>query len=161
MSTQPVYIVSATRTPIAKYGGSFKELTPADVSVPAARAAISRAGLLPSHIDETLWGHGRQAGGGPNTARQVAIRAGVPVESPAATLNQACASGMLTMINAWRNIQLGDSSVVLCGGVEVMSRTPYYLMDARWGARMGHKKVIDGMYLDGFHCPLSCEYRLH
>ena len=62
---------------------------------------------------------------------------------------------MLTLINAWRNIQLGDSSVVLCGGVEVMSRTPYYLMDARWGARMGHKKVVDGMYLDGFHCPLS------
>ena len=152
---EPIYICGPSRSAIGSFGGTLKNLWPADLSEPVAKAALERAGAHPDIVDETIWGHGRQAGGGPNTARQVAIRAGVPVTSPAYTVNQACASGMLTIANAARLIKLGEAHVVLAGGVESMSNTPYYLLDARWGMRMGHREVTDGMYRDGFFCPLS------
>ncbi len=153
--TEAIYICGASRSAIGGFGGTLKNLWPADLSEPVAKAALARAGATPDMVDETIWGHGRQAGGGPNTARQVAFRVGVPVTSPAYTVNQACASGMLTVGNAARLIKLGEADVVLAGGVESMSNTPYYLLDARWGMRMGHKTVTDGMYRDGFMCPLT------
>lgn len=156
MSTfPPVWIASPVRTPIGRFGGTLASLSAADVATVAARASLQRAGIDPGAVDETIWGHGRQAGGGPNTARQVSVRAGVPVTSPALTLNKACGSGMLAIVDAYRHIVLGDAEVVLAGGVESMSNTPYMLPRARWGYRMGHAELVDGMYKDGFHCPLA------
>jgi len=102
-----------------------------------------------------IFGHGRQAGGGPNTARQIGFRAGVPVDRPAFTVNQACASGLQAVLSAARAILLGEAKVVLAGGTESMSNTPYFLPRARWGYRMGNAEIVDGMYQDGFNDPLS------
>ena len=155
MSNDPIWICGPSRSPIGKFGGTLSPLLPADLSVPVAQAAMRRAGADPSIVDETIWGHGRQAGGGPNTARQVSIRAGVPNTSPAYTINKACGSGLFAIVNAARTIRLGEASVILAGGAESMSNTPYMLPRARFGHRMGHAEVVDGMYRDGFFCPLA------
>jgi len=149
-----VVILSAARTPIGKYGGSFRDLHPAELG---AVAAIERAGLTPADIDEVLIGHGRQAGSGPNPGRQVAHRAGIPHGAAAQTINKACASGLQTIVSAAQSILLGESAVVLAGGIESMSRMPYLIdsIDARWGHRMGNFTLVDAMYRDGFQCPLS------
>src|SRR5690606_16690371 len=134
-----VFVVGAARTPIGRYGGTLKSVHPAQLGAVAARAALERAGLSGSDVDEVFIGHGRQAGSGPNPGRQVAVRAGVPVEAPAQTINQACASSLSAVALGAQAIELGQSSVVLSGGVESMSRMPYLLDsdDARWGHRMG------------------------
>jgi acetyl-CoA C-acetyltransferase len=150
-----VYVLSAVRTPIGKYGGSLAEWSAPDLGVAAAQAALERAGVNPGEVDEVIFGHARQAGNGPNPARQVAVRAGLPVEIPAYTANQACASGLKAIALGHGQIQLGRSQVVLVGGVEAMSRVPYFLSGARWGARIGHQQLVDGMYQDGLLCPLS------
>jgi len=155
MSESPLFVCGPSRSAIGKFGGGLASLMPADLSVPVAQAAIARAGATPDLIDETIWGHGRQAGGGPNTARQVGIRAGVPKESPAYTLNKACGSSLFAIVQAARSIKLGEGAVILAGGAESMSNTPYMLPRARWGYRMGNAEVVDGMYRDGFYCPLS------
>src|SRR4029077_14387346 len=123
-----------------KYGGSFRDLHPAELGAVAARAAIERSGLTPADIDEVLIGHGRQAGSGPNPARQVGKRAGVPDSVPAQTINKACASGMQTIATGAQSIVLGEAEVVLAGGIESMSRMPYLIDagDARWGHKMGN-----------------------
>jgi len=149
-----VYILSAVRTPIGKFGGSLASLTAADMGVVAAKAAIERAGVQPDQIDETIFGNARQAGGGPNPARQISIRSGVPQEAPAFTVNKACASGMKSIALAYQSILLGDANCILAGGTESMSRVPYYL-EARWGFRLGNQELVDGMYRDGFFCPLA------
>ena len=151
---QAVYILSAVRTPIGKFGGSLASLTAADMGMVAAKAAIERAGVQPDQIDETIFGNARQAGGGPNPARQISIRSGVPPEAPAFTVNKACASGMKSIALAYQSILLGDASCILAGGSESMSRVPYYL-EARWGFRLGNQDLVDGMYRDGFFCPLA------
>ncbi len=153
--TDPIYLCGPVRSPIGKFGGGLKTLMPADLSIPVARAAIERAGASLDVVDETIWGHGRQAGGGTNTARQVSVRAGIPKESPAYTVNKACGSSLFAIVQAARTIRLGEGQVILAGGVESMSNTPYLLPRARWGYRMGHAEVIDGMYQDGFQCPIS------
>lgn len=155
MSLQDVYILSAVRTPIGKFGGSLASLTAADMGVIAARAAIERAGIQPGQVDETIFGNARQAGGGPNPARQVSIRSGVPQEVPAFTVNKACASGLKSIALAYQSILLGDANCILAGGTESMSRLPYYLDGARWGYRLGNQELVDGMYRDGFFCPLA------
>jgi acetyl-CoA C-acetyltransferase len=109
----------------------------------------------PADVDETILGMGRQAGSGPNPARQVSVAAGVPQEVPAYTVNQACASGLQTVALGASLIQRGDAHVVLAGGMENMTRVPFYLERARLGYRLGDAKVVDGMYRDGFHCPLA------
>jgi acetyl-CoA C-acetyltransferase len=154
MTLQAVYILSAVRTPIGKFGGSLASLTAADIGVVAATAAIERAGVHPDQIDETIFGSARQAGGGPNPARQISVRSGVPQEAPAFTVNKACASGMKSIALAYQSILLGDASCILAGGTESMSRVPYYL-EARWGYRLGNQELVDGMYRDGFFCPLA------
>lgn len=152
---QAVYILSAVRTPIGKFGGSLASQTAADMGVVAAKAAMERANVRPDQIEETIFGNARQAGGGPNPARQISVRSGVPEEVPAFTVNKACASGMKAMALAYQAILLGDSSCILAGGTESMSRLPYYLDGARWGYRLGNQEVVDGMYRDGFFCPLA------
>jgi acetyl-CoA C-acetyltransferase len=157
MPSADVVILSAARTPIGRYGGSFKDIHPAELGAVAARAAIERAALTPEAIEEVLMGHGRQAGSGPNPARQVGHRAAIPHSAPAQTINKACASGLQAIVSGAQSIALGESSIVLAGGIESMSRMPYLIdaVDARWGHRMGNFTLVDAMYRDGFQCPLS------
>jgi len=150
-----VYILSAVRTPIGKFGGSLAAFTAADMGVVAAKAALERAGVQPQQVEETIFGNGRQAGGGPNPARQVSIRSGVPQEVPAYTINKACASGMKSISLGYQEIAVGNLDCVLAGGTESMSRLPYYLDGARWGYRLGNQELVDGMYRDGFMCPMA------
>ena len=150
-----VYILSAVRTPIGKFGGTLASLTAADMGVIAAKAAMERAGVEPAQVEETIFGNARQAGGGPNAARQISVRSGVRQEVPAYTVNKACASGMKSIALAYQAILLGDANCILAGGTESMSRVPYYLDKARWGYRLGNQEVVDGMYRDGFFCPLA------
>ncbi len=150
-----VYILSAVRTPIGKFGGSLASMTAADMGVVAAKAAIERAGIEPAQVEETIFGNARQAGGGPNPARQMSIRSGVPQTVPAYTVNKACASGMKSIALGFQEIVTGNLDCVLAGGTESMSRLPYYLDGARWGYRLGNQELVDGMYRDGFFCPLA------
>ncbi len=149
-----VFILSAVRTPIGKFGGSLASLTAADMGVVAAKAAMERAGVQPDQVEETIFGNARQAGGGPNPARQISIRSGVPESVPAFTVNMACASGMKSVALAAREIADGNLDCVLAGGTESMSRLPYYV-EARWGFRLGNQELVDGMYRDGFFCPMA------
>ncbi len=151
---RPVFVLSAARTPIGKFGGAFASLTAADLGEAAAKAALERSGLPPAAVDETIFGHARQAGGGPNTARQVSHRAGVPDSVPAFTVNKACASSLKAITLGALTIAAGENDVVLAGGTECMSATPYLLPRARFGMRMGDAEVVDAMYRDGFLCPL-------
>jgi acetyl-CoA C-acetyltransferase len=150
-----VFILSAVRTPIGKFGGSLVSMTAADMGVVAAQGALQRAGVQPEQVEETIFGNARQAGGGPNPARQISIRSGVPQEVPAYTVNKACASGVKSIALGYQEIAVGNLECVLAGGTESMSRLPYYLEGARWGYRMGKQEVVDGMYRDGFFCPLA------
>ena len=150
-----VYILSAVRTPIGKFGGSLASLSAADLGVVAAKAALERAGVQPQQVEETIFGNARQAGGGPNPARQISIRSGIPQEVPAYTVNKACASGIKSIALAFNEIATGDLECVLAGGTESMSRLPYYLEGARWGYRLGNQELVDGMYRDGFFCPMA------
>jgi acetyl-CoA C-acetyltransferase len=154
MASRDVFIVGAARTPIGKYGGALRNVHPAELGAVAARAAFERAGITPDAVDEVLIGHGRQAGSGPNPARQVGRKAGVPDRAPAQTINKACASGMQTIASGAQAILLGESEVVLAGGIESMSRMPYLVdsEDARWGHKMGNVTFVDAMYRDGFTC---------
>src|SRR5882672_6936693 len=154
-SLNDVYIVSAVRTPIGKFGGTLASQTAADIGVVAARAAMDRAGIQPQQVEETIFGNARQAGGGPNPARQISIRSGVPQEVPAYTVNKACASGIKSIALGFQEIAIGNLDCVLAGGTESMSRVPFYLDGARWGYRMGHQELVDGMYRDGFFCPMA------
>ncbi len=149
-----VLIAGAVRTPIGAFGGELRPLSAVDLGKHAVEAAMERAGMPPTAIEEVVMGHSRQAGCGPNTARQVAIGSGIPVATPAFTVNQACASGMKSIILGAQSIALGLADVVVAGGMESMSNTPYLLPTARWGARLGHAELLDGQYKDGFMCPL-------
>jgi acetyl-CoA C-acetyltransferase len=164
------YIVSAVRTPIGNFGGSLKDLTAVDLGVIAARAALARAfgeapaervpgtdepeWRFPWRIDELIFGQARGAGTGPNPARQIAWRAGLGEDVPAFTVNMACASGLRAVLLGWQQILLGEAEIVVAGGTESMSRVPY-LVEGRWGVRLGHRPLIDAMYRDGFLCPIS------
>ena len=147
--------MSAARTAIGKFGGSLASLTAVDMGVVAAKTAMERAGVRPDQIEETIFGNARQAGGGPNPARQISVRGGVPQDVPAYTVNKACASGMKTIALGFQEITTGNLDCVLAGGTESMSRLPYYLDGARWGYRLGNQELVDGMYRDGFFCPLA------
>jgi acetyl-CoA C-acetyltransferase len=152
---ESVYIVSAVRTPIGKFGGSLLDFTAADMGTIAARAAIERAEVKPEYVEEVIIGNGRQAGGGPNVARQIGYRSGVPETSPAYTVNMACASGIKCIALGYEDIVMGRANCVLAGGTESMSRLPYFVENARWGFRMGDQTLVDAMYRDGFMDPLS------
>ena len=150
-----VYLLSAVRTPIGKFGGSLASLSAVDMGVVVAKAAIERAGIQPQQVEETIFGNARQAGGGPNPARQISMGSGVPQEVPAYTVNQACASGLKSIGLAFQEIATGNLECAVAGGTESMSRLPFYLDGARWGYRLGNQELVDGMYRDGFFCPLA------
>jgi acetyl-CoA C-acetyltransferase len=150
-----VVVAGAARTPIGKFGGALAGLTAAQLGALAAAEAMRRAGIGPDQIQDAAFGCARQAGGGPNVARQVSYRAGIPQEVPAFTVNMACGSGLKAIDYAFRAVRDGDADVVLAGGTESMSRVPYLLTGARWGYRMGQQAAVDGMYQDGFNCPLA------
>ena len=139
-----VVITHAVRTPIGKFMGSLSELSSADLGVHAVKGLLARSGLDPALVGEVLVGNGRQAGGGPNVARQISVRSRVPVTTPAWTVNMACGSGLKAIDLAWRAVRDGEAEVVLAGGTESMSRVPYLLTGARWGYRMGDQAAVDG-----------------
>lgn len=149
------HIVGAVRTPIGKFGGALAHLTAVELGTLAVKAALESAGLSPQEVGLLVAGHARQAGNGPNPARQVSIASGIPQEVTAWTLNQACASGLSAIEQAHKAILLGEADVVVAMGMESMSRVPYMLENARWGLRLGHDQIIDGMYRDGFLCPMA------
>jgi acetyl-CoA C-acetyltransferase len=171
--TKPVYIVSAARTPIGKFGGLLADFTAPDLGVIAVRGALERAFGLPLppertpgepaaksvasvawHVDEVIMGNARPAGVAPNPARQIAWRSGLGDDVPAFTINMACASGLRAIVLAWQEILLGQAHIIVAGGAESMSRVPY-LLEGRWGFKMGNQPLVDAMYRDGFLCPLS------
>jgi len=152
MSTDTA-LVAPVRTPIGKYGGALSALTAVELGAAAARAVLERSGV--EQVDAVIFGNARQAGGGPNPARQIVRQAGLPNSVPGWTVNQACGSGIRAILDAHAARVLGDARSVLAGGTESMSRVPYMLEQARWGTRMGHLDVTDGMYRDGFNCPLA------
>lgn len=169
----PVYIVSAVRTPIGKFGGMLVDFTAPDLGVIAVRAALERAfgepqsiermpgqpaatgqRRVPWHVDELIFGNARPAGVGPNPARQIAWRSGLGDDVPAFTVNMACASGLRAVILGWQQIRMGEAAIIVAGGAESMSRVPY-LVEGRWGFKMGNQPLVDAMYRDGFMCPIS------
>jgi acetyl-CoA C-acetyltransferase len=147
-------ILEGARTPIGRFLGSFSEIGAVELGTMAAVEAMRRAGIEPEQVDQTIFGHARQAGNGPNTGRQVSVRAGVPVEVSAYNVNIACGSGMKAVQLAAQQIQLGDAEVVLAGGMENMTRVPFVLDRMRSGYRMGDATVYDAMYRDGLLDPL-------
>jgi acetyl-CoA C-acetyltransferase len=151
---EKIFLAGAVRSPIGKFGGGLAGTTAVDLGAHVSRAALKRAGVRPGQVDQAILGHARQAGCGPNPARQVSVACGMPVERPAFTVNQACLSGMQAIFAAIRAIHAGEAEVVLAGGMESMSRVPY-LLESRWGHKMGHQTLTDAMYRDGFLDPIS------
>jgi acetyl-CoA C-acetyltransferase len=147
--TRKVVIASAVRTPVGSFGGALKSLSAVDLGVVAAKEAIKRAGIKPEDVDEAVLGCVLQAGLGQNVARQIVIGAGCPETVPAMTINKVCGSGLRTVSLAAQMIKAGDVDIVLAGGTESMSNAPFLLNEARWGARMGDKKLVDEMIKDG------------
>jgi acetyl-CoA C-acetyltransferase len=150
-----VYLVSPLRTPIGKYGGGLSSLSAADLGVLVVKAVLDRTGVDPSSVAETMMGCARQAGGGPNVARQISFRAGLGEAVPAMTINMACGSGLRAIDLAFRAVRDGEAEAMVAGGTESMSRVPYMLTAARWGQKMGAQEVTDGMHKDGFFCPIA------
>jgi len=163
MSTAPnglreVVVTHALRTPIGKYLGSFADLSAADLGASVVTDLLDRAsaaGLDRERVGELVLGNARQAGGGPNVARQVGVRSGLPKSVPAYTVNMACASGLKAVALATEGIRIGRTDVAVAGGTESMSGLPYLLPRMRSGYRLGHAEVVDAMYKDGFLCPLA------
>jgi acetyl-CoA C-acetyltransferase len=154
MSTPRVLLAGAVRTPIGRFGGALAASSAAQLAGQAAVAAIERARVPREAIDEVLLGHARQAGNGPNMARQVVRRAALADTVPAYTINKACASGLQAIVSAAQGVRLGDSQVVLAGGVEHMTSIPYLATAVRWGQKLGDEPLVDAMYRDGYLCPL-------
>ncbi len=149
-----VAILEAKRTPIGKFLGAFRNHSAVKLGADVTRAAIASSGIAAGAVDEVWFGHARQAGNGPNPARQVSVRSGVPETVPAYTVNAACGSGLKAIALGADSIRLGRASVVVAGGMENMSQVPFLLDRAREGYRLGHAPLIDDMYRDGFLCPL-------
>ena len=159
-----VVIVSAVRTALGTFGGSLKDISAADLGALVIKEAVNRAGIAPEKIDEVLMGNVVQAGLGQNIARQAAVKAGLPVEVPAMTINKVCGSGLRTVSLAAQMIKAGDADIIVAGGMENMSQGPYVLKTARYGQRMGDGQMIDTMVNDaltdafeGYHMGITAE----
>lgn len=152
MSARPIYLAAPLRTPIGRFGGSLTSLTAPKLAATCLKAAVAKS-ALPADI--VFMGHARQAGAGPNPARQATVFAGLGENTPAITVNQACASGLASIIAAAEKIAVGRAVNVWAGGVESMSNTPFLLPAARWGMKFGNQTVVDGMHQDGFFCPMA------
>ncbi|MBM3976240.1 MAG: acetyl-CoA C-acetyltransferase [Planctomycetes bacterium] len=154
-ATRRVVITHALRTPIGRYLGAFADLSAADLGASVVKSLLARSGIDAAAVTELVFGNARQAGGGPNVARQVAVRAGIPVERTAWTVNMACGSGLKALNLAVDSIRLGRAEIAVAGGTESMSGLPFFLPNFRRGYRLGHAPVVDAMYKDGFACPLA------
>ena len=150
-----VVVTHALRTPIGKFLGAFADLSAADLGASVVASVLARSGLDPAEIGEVYFGNGRQAGGGPNVARQVSVRGGIPETVTATTINMACGSGLKSIGLGADSILLGRNRVVVAGGTESMSGLPFFLPRMRQGYRLGHAPLVDSMYKDGFVCPLA------
>ena len=148
-------VTHAYRTPIGKFLGGFSDLSSVDLGVAVTKGLIERAGIDAASVEQMIFGNARQAGAGPNPARQIAIKSGMADSTVSLTINMACASGLKSIVMAAQAIERGEAEVVMAGGTESMTRLPYLLPRARDGYRMGHAKVVDAMYADGFQCPLA------
>ena len=144
-----VYVVSCCRTAIGSFGGSLKDTPAAEMGATVIKAALERANIKPENVDEVMFGCILTAGLGQNVARQASLKAGIPIEVPAYTVGMVCGSGMKSVIEAGRTIALGDADIIVAGGTENMSAAPYAIPTGRYGARMGHTKMIDTMISDG------------
>ena len=144
-----LYVVNCCRTAIGSFGGALKNTPAVDLGAIVIKEALNRAGVKPEQVDEVMFGCILTAAQGQNVARQVSIKAGIPYSVPAYTVGMVCGSGMKSVIEGARSILAGDSDVVVCGGTENMSAAPFASLDARWGARMGDKKLVDTMIKDG------------
>jgi acetyl-CoA C-acetyltransferase len=150
-----VVIVSALRTAVGSFGGSFKNVPAVDLGAEVIKGVLAETGLDPATIDEVILGNVLQAGLGQNPARQAAMKAGIPEEVPAMTVNKVCGSGLKTVNLAAQAIKAGDGEIFMVGGMENMSRAPYSDPKARWGKRMGDSKTIDIMIKDGLQCAFN------
>ncbi|MBQ3491068.1 MAG: acetyl-CoA C-acetyltransferase [Oscillospiraceae bacterium] len=157
-------IVSAVRTAVGSFGGTLKDISAADLGAIVIKEAVKRAGIQPADVDEVYMGNVVQAGQGQNVARQAAVKAGIPVEKPAITLNMVCGSGLRAVSLAAQLVRLGDADVIVAGGTENMSMAPYTMPKARWGQRMGNATMIDTMINDaltdafsGVHMGITAE----
>ena len=155
MIDREVVIINGARTAIGKFGGALKNLAVVDIGVAAVKGAIERSGVKAGDIDEVIIGHARQAGTGPNAARIVSVKAGIPSSVPAFGVQQACISGLQAVMLAANSIRLGHSEVVLAGGMEHHSSIPYLSLNTRWGARMGDMVLEDAMFKDGYRCGIE------
>ena len=144
-----LYVVNCCRTAVGSFGGSLKNTPAAQLGSIVVKEALKRANVAPENVDELMFGCILTAGLGQNVARQVGVGAGLPYSVPAYTVGMVCGSGMKSVIEAGRAILAGDADIVVCGGTENMSAAPYATPDARWGARMGDKKLVDTMIKDG------------
>ena len=149
-----VLLAGGVRTPIGNFGGALAASSAAVLGGVAARAAIERAGVPATAVNEAIVGHARQAGNGPNLARQIVRRAGLADDVPAYTINKACASGLQAIVSAAQAVRLGERDIVMAGGVEHMSSIPFLAPDVRWGRKLGDEPLVDAMFRDGYLCPL-------
>lgn len=154
MSSREVYIVSACRTAIGDFGGVFKNVRAVDLAVPVAQEAVKRAGIEKAMVEDIIWGECHQQLDQCNTARVMGIKAGFPKDVPGVTINKVCTSAMRAIIFGTQQILLGDSDIILAGGVESMSSAPYVLRTARWGQRLQHGHMLDNIF-EGFTCAIA------
>ena len=148
-------ILSACRTPIGSFGGVFKDLSVVELGAIVIREAIARAGVNAKDIGDVVMGCVLQAGARMNVARQAALKAGIPVEVPAETINRVCGSGLQAVVHAVEAVKAGYIDLMLAGGMESMSNAPYLLKGARWGYRMGNAEAVDSMVQEGLTCAMS------
>src|SRR5438093_6917087 len=148
-------ILSACRTPIGAFGGVFKDLTAVDLGAIVIREAIKRARVTPADVNDVVMGCVLQAGAGMNVARQAALKAGLPVDVPAETVNRVCGSGLQAVVHAVEAIRVGYVDTIVAGGTESMSNAPYLLKGACWGYRMGDAEAVDSMLTEGLMCAIG------
>jgi acetyl-CoA C-acetyltransferase len=152
---EPAIILSACRTPIGSFGGALKDFSSVDLGAIVIREAIRRAGVKASDLDDVIMGCVLQAGAGMNVARQAAIKAGVPQEVPAETINRVCGSGLQSVVHAVEATRVGYTDMIVAGGTESMTNAPYLLKGARWGYRMGHGEAYDTLIAEGLTCAMG------
>jgi acetyl-CoA C-acetyltransferase len=150
-----VVIVSAVRTACGKFGGSLAKKTPVELGSAVISEAVKRAGIGKDAVDEVIWGNAWQAGVGPNLARLVTVKSGLPVSTSAFSVNKRCGTGLKSIALAAQAIRAGDADIMIAGGTEMASRAPYLLQEARWGYRLGAGELQDHLHVDGFMCPLA------
>lgn len=152
---EEVYIVSAARTPIGKFGGMLRHLKSSELAAIAMAAVIERSSIEVEQFDEVIIGNVFQAGGKGNPARQAAIKIGLPVTVPAMTINKQCASGMRSIGLGYQQILAGEADIIVAGGTESMSNVPHLVLDARWGKKMGALSTVDSLIYDGLECAME------